>query len=142
MQRRDFINNTCRFCLISTAAVITGGIAACSAAATKNIFKPEVDNNTILVPLSLFDVATLQVISPKKFQYEIAIQKTSANTYKALLLRCTHYDNQLTPTGNGYSCSLHGSRFSKDGTVLNGPATSPLLELKTQVVNKNLLIHL
>lgn len=42
--------------------------------------------------------------------------------------RCTHMGALLTwnENENTWDCPWHGSRFSKDGEVLNGPANSPL----------------
>jgi Rieske Fe-S protein len=63
-------------------------------------------------------------------------------TYQALLLKCTHYDNQLMPTGKGYTCHVHGSNFNTNGKVTKGPAAEPLLQLKTTISATNILIQL
>jgi len=44
----------------------------------------------------------------------------------AYLLKCTHADAQLIPSGDSYHCSLHGSRFDLDGKVRKGPASKDL----------------
>ena len=144
MERRNFIKSTCRACLLGAAgAAIFSELASCSPAATGKVtYKPVVKNNQVEVPLSLFDKQRFQLISPDKYEYEIAIEKKEDNTYKALLLRCTHYDNQLTPTGNGYTCTVHGSKFTKEGDVVNGPAAKPLEELKTQISKFSLIINI
>ncbi len=143
MERRSFIKGACRICLLGAATAAVGEIASsCSPTTGKNIFRPEVTNNTVEVPLSLFDTEAFQLISPNKFAYDIAVQKGKDSNYKALLLSCTHYDNQLTVTGNGFTCSAHGSRFDKEGNVINGPAQRPLKQLSTAIVNNILLIQL
>ncbi len=141
MERRDFIKNTCRICLLGASGVALADLAGCSPAGSKVVFKPDVTNNTVTVPLTMFAEKNLQIISPKKYPYEIAIEKSGAN-YKALLLRCTHFSNQLTPTGSGYLCTLHGSKFDHDGKVLNGPAEQPLQELRTEIIQDQLQIKL
>lgn len=73
---------------------------------------------------------------------DIAVQKKDEATYTALLLECTHQENGLTPTGNGYHCNLHGSEFDRDGKVRKGPAELPLEKFTTTIDNDNLLIHL
>jgi len=143
MERRFFIKRACRVCLLGAAgAAVAADLASCSPSSGKAVFKPQVNNNQLEVPLSLFDTQAFQIVGPAKYPYEIAIEKKEDNTYKALLLKCTHYDNQLTPTGNGFTCTLHGSKFSKEGDVVNGPAARPLQQLKTQVINNSLLISL
>ena len=99
-------------------------------------------NNSVQVPLNIFDTKPFQVISPKKYAYEVAVEKKQDGTYKALLLKCTHYANQLIPTGNGFTCNAHGSRFDKEGEVLKGPAAQPLKQLQVTINNQNLFIHL
>ena len=127
-------------CLLGSAGIAV--LDACSPSTANAISKPVVKNNRVQVPLSLFDEKALQIISPAKYEYEIAVEKTSANTYRALLLKCTHYENQLTSTGNGFVCFAHGSRFNKEGKVLNGPAALDLISLKTEIIQSNLYISL
>ncbi len=143
MQRRAFLKGACKICLFGAAgAAIAADLSSCSPKTASSTFKPVVNNNEIEVPLSLFNNQPFQVISPEKFDYEIAVEKKSDNTYKALLLRCTHQDNQLTTTGNGFNCSLHGSKFDKEGNVIKGPADIPLQQLKTRIENNHLFIHI
>lgn len=143
MQRRSFIKGACKICLLGAAGVaVAADLSSCSPAVAKNTFKPVIKDDEVEVPLSLFENQAFQLVSPAKYEYEIAVEKKPDNTYKAILLRCTHYNNQLTTTGNGFTCSLHGSKFDKDGQVVKGPAEIPLEQLKTRIVNNNLLIHL
>ncbi|PWU04598.1 MAG: hypothetical protein C5B52_01160 [Bacteroidetes bacterium] len=140
MERREFIIEGCRICLLTAAVAGISGLSSCGP--SYPVFKTEMVDNKLQVPLSLFDKNALQVISPRKFQYEIAVQKNSDDTYKALLLRCTHQSNQLIPTGKGYLCSLHGSTFDKEGNVTKGPAELKLKELKTEVSGTNLIVFI
>ncbi|MEO8772116.1 MAG: Rieske (2Fe-2S) protein [Ferruginibacter sp.] len=144
MERRDFLKGACRICLLGAAiGTVSTNLTSCSPKiAGNNTFRPVVNNNQVEVPLSIFDNNAFQVISPAKYEFEISVEKKPDNTYKALLLKCTHYQHQLTTTGNGFTCSLHGSKFDKEGNVLKGPAETPLQELKTQIVKDTLLIQL
>ena len=123
-------------------STVAADLSSCSPKTAANTFRPPVNNNQVEVPLSMFETKPFLVVSPAKYQFEIAIEKKQDNTYKALLLKCTHQDNQLTITGNGYTCNMHGSKFNKAGSILKGPAELPLQQLKTQIINNNLLIHL
>lgn len=142
MQRRDFIKGACRICLLGTAGASVIDMAGCSPSVGSTIFKPDIVDNKIQIPLKIFDKNAVQIISPKNFAYEVAVQKNKDGAYKALLLKCTHLANQLMPTGNGFTCNLHGSRFTKDGIVLKGPAAAPLQQLHTTVTDQYLFIHL
>lgn len=139
MERRDFLKGTCSFCLLAGVGWISGSLESCS---NMPIYKASVDNNTINVPVSLFTQADRQIIRPTKMDYDIALQKEKDDAYAAILLCCTHADNQLSTMGNGFVCNLHGSQFNKEGQVLKGPAERPLKRYRTTVVADQILIHL
>ncbi len=44
----------------------------------------------------------------------------------ALSMVCTHLGCTIKKTESGYDCPCHGSRFDLQGSVVNGPAASPL----------------
>lgn len=154
MERRSFLKSTCKICLLGAAGFAvameacspkTGAAAAANTPGnTGNTKQPVIaKDNMAAVPLSMLTAEKqYQIITVEKYPFEIAIEQKEDKSYKALLLMCTHYDNALTPTGNGYTCSLHGSRFTKEGKVLNGPAEDPLKELKTEIKGNNLIIQL
>jgi Rieske Fe-S protein len=141
MDRKEFIKSTCNTCLLGTAAIFLPILSGCGPAT--QVFKTTVsDNNQLAVPLNLFDKNAIQLVRPKGWQYDIAVQKKKDNKYSALLLRCTHQDNQLDKTGNGYHCSLHGSQFDGDGKVMKGPAELSLKQYNTSLTENNLIIYL
>jgi Rieske Fe-S protein len=142
MQRRDFLKGACRICLLGAAGASAIDITGCSPAVGNTVFSPEIIDNTIQIPFTAFDQKFFQVLSPKKYPYEVAVQKKEDGTYKALLMQCTHYENQLIPTGRGFSCNAHGSRFDKEGKVTKGPAETPLKQLATTKTETNLIVHL
>lgn len=141
MERRSFLKDTCKVCLLgATTFSIAEFLASCGS--TAKGFKTSVTDHKIEVPLSLFDASAMQIISPRNYEYEIAVQKNTDNTFEALLLRCTHQNNQLIPTGSGYYCSLHGSQYDKKGKVKKGPAEKPLPSLQVETTPTNLIIHI
>lgn len=139
MERRTFLANTCKLCVLGAAAIILPELSSC---VSTKVFKAVPVNNTVEMPLSLFAENTLNYVRIKGLYFDIAVQKHEDNTYTALLMRCTHQENQLTTTGNGYLCSLHGSMFDKEGNVKKGPADVPLQRFKTSVVGENVVIQL
>ena len=46
--------------------------------------------------------------------------------YAAVAAVCTHLGCIVAPTADGFACPCHGSRFSHEGRVVQGPAPSPL----------------
>lgn len=108
-----------------------------------NVFKTDIVDKKVSVPLNMFDQNPVQFVRPKGWYFDIAVQKNADNTYQALLLQCTHQENQLAPIGkNGYRCSLHGSEFDMNGVVKKGPAEKALERYYTSIDNNNLIIQI
>ena len=105
-------------------------------------YKTAMANNKVAVPVALFANSDFQLVQPKGMYYNIGLKKEKDGTYTALLLRCTHADNQLTPAGNGFKCTLHGSAFDNEGHVTNGPAERPLKKYPTQIESEQIIIHI
>ena len=53
--------------------------------------------------------------------------------YSALSLVCPHLGCTVKVTSEGFSCPCHGSRFTPDGSLRNGPASHPLTSLRVGV---------
>ena len=138
MERKEFIKTTCNFCLLGAASLMIPGLVGCSP--TQNVFKTVVNNKQIEVPLQLFDKENLQMVRPKGFEFDIAVQKNKDGNFIALLMQCTHADNEVQPSQNGFYCNAHGSQFDANGKVLKGPAALNLKQYKTSINNNNLII--
>ncbi len=139
MERREFISSSCKICLLGAAGFSLTQLMSC--AATSSVYKTNITNGYLNVPLNLFEKSSLQIVRPAGWYYDVAVQKNDDNSYTALLLQCTHQQNQLTPTGTGYHCSLHGSDFDKQGNVRKGPAEEPLHHFETSVNNNLVTVH-
>jgi Rieske Fe-S protein len=65
----------------------------------------------------------------------IVITQPQAGAFKAFTAVCTHQGCIVSTVANGtIDCPCHGSKFSiKDGSVVNGPATSPLAPVAIKV---------
>ncbi len=140
MERRKFIRSSCNFCLLAATGYLLSELSAC--APGYKVLKTPVVNDTVEIPLASFSQSDLQFVRPQGWYYDIAVQKKEQQVYEAILMQCTHQNNQLVPTGNGYTCNLHGSRFDKDGKVIKGPAENPLKHYHTTIDQDKLIIHL
>lgn len=61
------------------------------------------------------------------------VARTAQETFIALTAVCTHFGCTIVRYDNmTYECPCHGSRFSTGGSVVRGPASSPLRQFPTQ----------
>ena len=126
-------------CLAIGAGMMVGSLSSC---ATIPVYKTTIANNKVSVPSTLFAQSDFQIIQPKDLYYNIGLRKEKDGSYTALLLRCTHADNQLTSTGNGFKCNLHGSEFNKNGQVTQKPAKHSLKKYPTEMISNQIIIHI
>lgn len=74
----------------------------------------------------------------------VLIVNMGSNNFNALTSVCTHSqcDRNWTFASNVFTCTCHGSRFNTNGSVVNGPAESPLRSYSTSVNNNVLTVDL
>jgi len=71
----------------------------------------------------------------------IVITQPQAGSFKAFSAICTHQGCIVNSVADGtIDCPCHGSKFSiKDGSVVNGPATSPLTPVAIKVAGTSIV---
>lgn len=127
-------------CLAVSSGMVIGSLASCS---TLPAYKAAINDKKVTVPANLFAQSDFQIIQPQGMYNSIGLRKENDGTYTALLLRCTHADNQLTAAGNnGFVCSLHGSKFDNEGHVTQGPAEHDLKKYHTEIISNQIIINL
>jgi nitrite reductase/ring-hydroxylating ferredoxin subunit len=141
IERRKFLTSACKACFFAGAGIFLGDALACSPS-IKIIHLPVLQNSYVSLPVTAFANDAVQVIRPEGWLYDIAARKISTGQYEALLLECTHQQNQLMVDPNGYRCALHGSRFDLEGQVVKGPAETALKKYATRLDMGQLIIQL
>ncbi len=73
----------------------------------------------------------------------VIVARTMNGTYVALSQLCTHAGGtvQYVLNTNTFYCPNHGSSFSANGSVINGPATSPLATYHTSLSGTSLRVY-
>jgi Rieske Fe-S protein len=86
------------------------------------------DNNALTVDLDDSNYVALKENGGFAYAGSIIIINTGNEEFIALSSRCTHSGCTVnySSTQNNLPCPCHGSVFAVNGTVLNGPANSPL----------------
>jgi Rieske Fe-S protein len=74
---------------------------------------------------------------------DVVVVHTAPGCYAALWRICTHGDCAVgwLPSEGVLRCPCHGSRFARDGRVLEGPATRPLPTFTAVKAGDSLFIH-
>lgn len=141
MERRIFIRKACTACLLGMSGILAPGLLMPAAAKNRKAYKAvQTANNEVIIPVSLFADTNLQIVRVKGWDYDMAVHQKEDGSYEVFLLRCTHMDNEIHLTAEGFICTMHGSTFDKSGAVLKGPAEKPLEQYHASVQEENLII--
>jgi len=138
MNRAEFIRSLGLSSGALMAVYCLGGLTACS--------KEEPDPTTPAKPGDKLDLSLdLNSATYNKLQTNgqfaivtdqaIIVARKNDGAFVAVSKDCTHQGQQLTyqSANDRFNCPLHNSNFSTTGSVLNGPATSPLKQYKTEL---------
>ena len=125
MERRRFFRNfAIGGSLLLTAPVLFNSCSDDSSEDENN------NNNNSGNTVDLNDpaYANLKTVGGYAYKGDIIVIRSTDTVYIALSKVCTH--SSCTVTYNSSTselpCPCHGSKFTKEGAVVNGPATSPL----------------
>lgn len=113
-----------------------GSVAACgSGSSSGGSSGSGGGNGTVSVPASSVPVGGGFVDKSNL----VVVTQPAAGQYKAFTAVCTHQGCTVSQVSNNQiMCPCHGSIFSaKDGSVVNGPATSPLAAMTATVSGAN-----
>ncbi len=129
ISRRDFIKR-------SAVGVIAGGAilssldltALANSPAARGVFKNAGDDTVV----KLADNSALTKVGGSvKISDEMMLIRKSESTFIAVRTICTHKGCDVELEGDKFVCPCHGSEFTIDGTVTQGPATKNLKIFET-----------
>ena len=135
MNRRDFTKKT----LLTGCSILTGSFSITSCKSTKNILGTIQSTNSILVYLDQIADHNKVIIKNPDREAPILLYKRNDN-WEATLMECTHIQCELSLKKDLLICPCHGSTFTMEGNVLNGPAKINLSRLHIRLTDKFLEI--
>jgi Rieske Fe-S protein len=93
---------------------------------------------TALAPISEIPVGSGKIFTPEK----VVVTQPVSGDFKAFSAVCTHMGCIVSQISNGtIDCPCHGSQFSiKDGSVVGGPAPSPLAAQAIKVSGEHIIL--
>jgi len=143
MKRRNFIKNSCGACAAMGIGMLLGTSFLESCGSTKLALTKATANSEgrVSLPLSGLQNNTVRILRVTDYPFDIAV-KQYESSYLALVMQCTHAGHPLVKSGEGFYCTLHGSRFKGDGKVQTGPASKPLMHLPVEVRGDQLWLTL
>jgi cytochrome b6-f complex iron-sulfur subunit len=149
--RREFCSFTVQTLSLGAVTALVSGCGGSSSTSASGVgtlptlttISGTIVNNTIALtidsasPLNNVGSAALVNASGRSF----LVSRTGQSSFTALTAICTHegctvsnYQNEV------YECPCHGSQYSTSGSVLKGPASSPLRQFTTNFSNNVLTI--
>lgn len=142
MERREFV----RKCGMGCLGIVATGLLLEGCAGTRYI-SGNIEGSYLSLPESAFlkeenNYLKYVVVQNESLQYPVAVFRFNANEYKALLMKCTHQGTELQVFGDRLQCPAHGSEFTQDGNVQNGPADTSLRSFPIIKESKTLKIDL
>jgi cytochrome b6-f complex iron-sulfur subunit len=151
VSRRQFCAGACQ---VASCATLATFVSACSGEGSPT--SPSGGTSTLPVLTGQFANSRVQVTTTgtalanvdgaalvESIAGVFLIARTSASTFSAIDAICTHEGCRVT-TADGaiYVCPCHGSRYSRNGQVIQGPARSSLRQYNTTFANDVLTIAL
>lgn len=141
MERRDFIRKGCVFCAGAIAGISLLTLA--ESCATGKIVKKEAHDNKITVAVTDFaPEESFVIVRAQSLSYDILLHRNQDDSYNALYMQCTHYDNPVYANKKEIFCPSHGSKFDFNGNVTKEPATRNLKQFRTEKNNQDIIIYL
>lgn len=145
MERRSFLKVCALAC--SGASVATLMLKGCAPA---SMVYGDIVGSDLLVPLHYFTnraegqagATQCLVVHNEQLQYPISVCRMEGNSFSALWMKCTHQGTELQIFGDTLICPAHGSEFSSDGTLQQGPAQTNLRTFPVSLDNSLLRISL
>ena len=130
--RRDFLNLAG---MGAAAAAILGSVAGMARLPKPSVL-PEAAHRFRAGKPAEFPPGTMKIIA----EHNVRLIATEDGV-AALSLVCTHLGCIVAESPEGFKCPCHGSRFSREGKVVGGPAPRPLRWLEvSQAADGSLVV--
>ena len=132
-----------RSILLGAGAVGGGALAlsACAASptgatASQTAAGPSVPAGTAVRVGKLSEVKVGSTATGNVNGKTVVIFRQDDKTVLAYDAACTHAGCPVAPAGEDFDCPCHGSRFTMDGAILDGPAVHELGTIEVSTIKK------
>lgn len=138
MTRRAFVRR-----LPVVTCGLAGGLCATTASGCAGTpwVTPSVRPEGLHFPVSALGPEEEGFVQAPGMERPLYVHRDAQNAWVAVLASCTHRGCQPEPFEGRLVCPCHGSEFSLEGQVLEGPADRPLTRYPVTAEGNELLVH-
>ena len=133
--RREFVR-------AGSAAIAVALIPGCAALVTRRV---PVENGVVRLSLrqnpELGEPRGSLRLMPDGFEDPVFLMVLDGGGFAALSSICTHRGCTVDLGGPGFACPCHGSQYSRDGSVVRGPASRALTRYPVRASGDELVIE-
>lgn len=129
MNRNEFLQRCAA--LVAGATCLELTLSGC---ASLHFTEFAMQGDRAVVSKALFDETGYVLLDIRSLPAPVFVRKRAepnGDEYVALLMRCTHRGCTVRPAGQTLDCPCHGSRYTNDGEVIEGPADQDLRRMTT-----------
>lgn len=126
------------------AAGVTCGalpLVAGGCAARAKYVTPTLTGERLSVPLAQVGASGGVLVEDPLGDLPIFLHRTADGAYVAVSTRCGHRGCQVEPAAAKLVCPCHGSEYTLDGTILQGPTLRQLERYRVTVDGAAVIIH-
>jgi len=139
MRRRDFV---LRLPVLGSGLALGASTLSLVACAGVRYVTPRMEGGRLVVPLSELEAAGELFVQSPAMSRPVYVRRLAGGELVAVLASCTHAGCQPEPAGDRLACPCHGSEFSFDGGVLQGPAERPLARYPVAIEGADVVVRL
>jgi Rieske Fe-S protein len=137
MDRRAFVARAGGLALVGACASLP--LAACAGA---RYVPAQWRDGRVVLRLADFGAEEGVLVEHPSAGRPVYVHRFAPDRFGALFTRCTHRGCQVEPQGLRLVCPCHGSTFSLDGSVLEGPAERALTAYPVTLEGDHVVVDL
>jgi cytochrome b6-f complex iron-sulfur subunit len=139
--RRKFLQTLGEAAALSVAPILLNACAAGIAT-----YRGASDGNTITIPKAeaapLLQSNGVMIVRAENFPIPIIVRNLGGPGFIALSPICSHAGCEVRVMPSSFECPCHGSVYSVEGEVEDGPAPRPLQRFQIEETSENFIIKL
>lgn len=138
MDRRHFLMRM----EVLAAGVACGTLPMLGACAARARYvTPTLMGDRLAIPVSHLATTGGVLVEDPQDELPIFVHRATDEGYVAVSTRCGHRGCQVEPAAAKLVCPCHGSEYTLDGAILQGPTQRPLQRYRVTREGESLVIH-